>query len=140
MELTLFVCSQLMALDSRSNNVSIFNVLEDISSPAFPFATLPIHIVAFLRRTADEEAGSALQLKVMLGDTVLLQGPYQYDFQQHLSCHAFAEIGGLVVPGPGELKFLMIKDDAEWGKWAVRISDIGPQIVQTDAPAVAESG
>jgi hypothetical protein len=132
MHLNALICSYSSSVDIRTNQVSIFNIIDSIISSNFPIALGPISVLIILTRDPDEQAPS-LRLQIKIEDQILADGPIMVDFQEQFGTRTFAEIGALVIPGPGILTFSLLKDGTEWGKWIAQVVNPGPTITQPEA-------
>jgi hypothetical protein len=120
MNVTLFVVSDGMVVDARSNNVSIFTLLEEITAPAFPILIPRVTITALLQRDANEP-DAVFQLRASMGETTLFETPMGAEFQGRLRTRSILEIGGLAIPGPGPIEFRLIHNTRTLSSWSVLV-------------------
>ena len=126
MHVSLFVVSDNMAIDARSNNVSIFTLLEEIGSPVFPILVPRVTVTAIFEREPDEP-DAAFQMRAAMGDKILFETPMGADFQGRSRTRSILEIGGFAVPGPGVIEFKLVKDGVTKVFWKVQVTRVGMQ-------------
>jgi hypothetical protein len=126
MRVKLFVCAQSCALDSRTNSVSIFHVLEEIRVPGYPIVLTPLAIVALLELDEGEPINPEIELRVFLGNQQLYAGPFQTNFQVRRLSRTVAEFNGFVIPAPGTLRVQLHSAGHDIVSWEVVCDQIAP--------------
>lgn len=66
-ELILSACSQLVSVDRFTNTLSLFNIIEQINAPTFPFV-MPQIFVASIWQRSDAEQGFPFESHIFLLD------------------------------------------------------------------------
>ena len=125
MDMTLFVCCESAAIDARTNNVSVFNIMEELNAVNFPILVQRFSAVLMLSRTEDEPQNMDLHLRITLGDQELYNGPLSVSFHQHLSTRAVADLFGLMIPAPGDLRVDIRQADRTLAHWTTRVNRVG---------------
>jgi len=117
------------------NTLSAFHVLEQLSAPSFPVVLPRISVIGlFVREELDPET-LQLQLKVVSGAQEVFDGPVTASFQQQPVARIILEMHGLVIPGPGDLSFLITDGDSPLCSWVVAVNHIGnPDMQQLHFP------
>ena len=129
MKLVLFVCSQSNSIDLRSNQVSIFNILDNVNAPSFPIVLDKISVLAIF--SDDITSGEYnILMDIVLNDEVLASGPIVVKFGGHTVTRTFTEIGGLILKAPGDLKFSLKYEGNEIGEWRIKVQDFSSTVVQ----------
>jgi len=128
------ICSELASIDAISNNISIFNILEDLQSPKFPITFPRIFITSLWQRKKDE-AGMKFEALIKFvnpDDKKIREWKGNWTFNKLR--HRHISIGSnLKFDKPGMYKFRIYirkKDDEKWKK---QIHEI-PLIVQKTNP------
>ena len=130
MEARLVVCALSVSIDQRSNSLSLFNIVEDLNVPAFPFAIPYMALAIMLTKTADEPSEPRnVSLHCHLEGEQLFRGVLAPNFQQHLRVRLVVDIQALVVPRPGLLRVSAYEDDRELGAWQISVNNVGPAAV-----------
>ena len=142
MRIILFTCAESAAIDQATNRVSIFHVIEEILSPVLPGAWPQMLVVAVGIREDGEPSVFNMTLRVTLTgrEQPLLEGPFMIDFQNRPRARALGQIAGLVLPGPGVLRFAIFYGDREMAAWDINVTQIGAPVVINQPAPVAPAG
>jgi hypothetical protein len=136
----LFVCADSAAVDARTSALSIFHVLEQLSSPAFPVAVPRVAIVFVLSREEADPANLHCQLQIHSGNQQLIARPVPVNFQQQFVARVILEMYGVVVPAPGNLRFELMNGEALLGSWSVLVNQVGGPVFQMNLPVAPLGG
>jgi hypothetical protein len=138
MKVLLLACSDSTAIDARLHTISLFHITEELNSASFPVAIPRLSVTMLLLRDPAEPSNADLNLRISLGDEVLHSGPLGFSFGDHLRCRWTAELYGLIVPAPGDLKVEVRDDLRALADWTVRVNHVGGvQVLQLpELPAV----
>lgn len=129
MRCALIAACEIAIIDARTNNLTLINILQDLSSPTFPAIHPRVNLAAILDRTGDEPNASDGTIRIALDDQPVFETPLHIDFQGHLRVRAVAEIQGVVLTRPGILKLSLLHAGNELGSWSLRVNQLGePQI------------
>lgn len=135
MRLWFLVCADSAAVDIRTNSLSVFHLVEDINVPAFPFALARIVVAGlFSRATGEPETFDGLEMLVDMSGKELYRGPLALNFQGRMRSRMIAELQGMVLEGPGELRFTIVRGAEELGRWTVLVNHVGQPNLQTELP------
>jgi hypothetical protein len=135
-EAKLFLCADSAVVDMRSNSVSLFQIIEQLSAASFPVAVPRVVAFAFLLRDATDSSTPPLQLEVHCGNQQIYSGPMAPNFLQQLQAKAFVEMHGLVIPAPAPVRFVLRNGETTIGSWGISVSQVGqPTGVQMYLPA-----
>jgi hypothetical protein len=113
-------------VDVRTNVLSLFNVLDEISTVGFPAAIPKLTAIALLARTQDEPQEAGTKLVATMNNQNLFEFAWPLEFKGRLKSRAVADLQGVVIPGPGTLRLGLWKDDSEIAFWNIDIVQIGP--------------
>jgi len=111
--------------DVDTNNISAYNILEQLNSPGFPLFKQQVHYFAFLSREDAEPSNYDLNLVVSNNDQTLLEVPLTADFQDQLRNRQIVRIGGIAIPSPGQLIFRLLHGEQELSVYSVQITLVG---------------
>lgn len=126
------ICARGIVIDSKTNNVSIFNILEQLNSEGFPLIIPEFSVFNFLERTSDDPSEYDLEVVITNNDVELLRGPLKVNFEDKFKNRAVISIGGLAVPNPGILRTSLLYKGQELGSWDIVVEKIrGPEIKVT---------
>jgi hypothetical protein len=122
MKLSYLVCAVAATVDQATKNVSITSILEQLSSPVFPFA-IPMTVVAAFEKNKNEPENIVLQLDLRIDgqDPPILTGPVNISFQGQLRTRLIAAISPLVIPRPGLLTAELRLNKKILGSWSIDV-------------------
>jgi hypothetical protein len=118
-------CAEGIIRDSQTNNISAYNILENINSPGFPLFIPNIFFFSLLEKKNTEPNINNFTLTVSNNKQSLLDIPISSDFQDKHRCRQIVKIGGIAVPSPGLLTFKLLQGKKELCSYSVRINKIG---------------
>lgn len=122
----LMLCAMGVVVDQNTNNVSIFNILESLSSPGFPLFVQKIDLLCVLERDAKDKNKVELELRINNNKAVeLFKGPLKVDFQDKFRNRSIVNLNGMAIPNPGKLNFVLYHDNKELAAYSVEINQIG---------------
>jgi hypothetical protein len=136
MRIVLFACAESAAVDQATQRLSIFHVLEEISSPVFPAAYPQFTMIVMASREQTEPSAFDLNLRITLSgqEQPLLDGGFQLEFQNRPRARTLAQIAGLPIPSPGVLHFSLSYEERELSAWDVLVTQV-PHPTITTQPA-----
>jgi hypothetical protein len=106
--------------------------------PMFPFLMARVCVLASIERSLEEPSLLESTLVATQGETQIFSGPVSLNFAHQILTRAFVEIGGVVVPQPGRLRFALVKDAEELAFYEFTIERLdGPAFEQLPFPARA---
>lgn len=94
-----------LIIDAASNNISCIEVLEQLSVASFPNVFPEVAIVWCIAREANEPEAVPARFHILLNETQLYEAPVDVAFQGTLRTRAIVRLAGLVITGPGRLRF-----------------------------------
>lgn len=134
------MCADSAAVDMRTNALSVFHVLEQLSSPAFPVVVPRVSIVFMLNREEADPSNLQCQLQIHSGNQQLFARPVPINFQQQFVSRTVLEMYGIVVPAPGSLRFELRNGEVLLGSWSVLVSQVGGPVFQMNLPVAPLGG
>lgn len=120
----LLLCCHGAVRDAQTNNVSVFNILEQVNGAGFPTFIPTLFIVAFVKREKDDPENCTATLEINLGETSLGAFPIDIAFGEKLKSRLITELQGLVIPQPGILSFELKIDNQKINAWEVRVESL----------------
>lgn len=105
MKLETIICAKGVAVDARTNTVSVFSILEELTPASFPAFIPELSVLALLNRGESEPEGFTVRLTVFLNDDVLLNQSMEISFQGKTNVRAIFEMRGMPILRPGKLVF-----------------------------------
>jgi hypothetical protein len=129
------LCAESSALDQRRNTLCAFHILDNLYVPLFPFVIQRISILASAGRSTEEPSLIQARLVVTLGESKIFECPVALNFAQRSMMRTIIEIGGLLIPQPGRLKFAVFRETEEISSYSVPVERIqGPTVEQLPFP------
>ena len=138
MELVLLVCAESAIVDSTTQRVSLFNVMEEFNSPSFPVIVPQLSLVSIFSRSARESETPVVQLRITLDGQKqpLFDAPISVDFRGHLRMRNLSNIQGMPISAPGLLKLELKSKKGALGAWKIRVNQIGqPPLTSQISPS-----
>ncbi len=101
----LFIASESASIDRVSNNLSVFNIIEDIAAQSFPFAIPKITVTVLLSREDTDPNDYEGTVTVLNNTQTLHSFKIPMRFEDKLHSRLNIQLGGLPVSSPGMLSF-----------------------------------
>lgn len=109
----LFVAAKDVVRDARTDSVSVFSILEGVTSEGFPFFIQQLALLSIWEKDEADPAVYELTLRVENNNQVLNEAPLRLQFEGTTRHRAITNISGLTVPEPGILRFVFIDEEGE---------------------------
>lgn len=132
MNCNLAVCSEGASVDSSSNLLSIFNVIDEITAQAFPTVIPKVTIVFLVEKTEGDPELVPAHLVIRHNERDFVRQPVSIDFQNKLRMRLVVSFVGVVLSAPGDLVAALMINDQELGRWRIAVIQSAlppPQIV-----------
>lgn len=94
--------------DAESNNISVINILEDISAESFPILIQKMAILIYFEKESHDDDKPTLVLKVSNNNKILVEHTIKADFRGKNKNRNIIKFGGILFPEPGDAKFEII--------------------------------
>jgi len=107
--------------DAESSAVSVYNILEGITSQGFPLFLQRLAFLTIWEREPEDTAHYRTDFSLTLDDERLLGDSGSIEFQKALRNRSIMTVQGLVVPRPGALVFSMKVEDGPEATYTVSI-------------------
>lgn len=127
------LCSESAVTDAASNKISAFNIIDQLTLAQFPALIPRITLIFGLER----EGGDPEQFDGILtfshNTTEVARWPISINFGEHPRARLLTIINGLVIPTPGEFRFVLNSADVEVGHWELPVTQPEPPSPQITA-------
>jgi hypothetical protein len=133
----LAVCAVGVSVDRFSNRLSIFNVMEGISSPSFPVWLSEISFIVVLRKENDEAANLRARCQVRIGDNIISDSEVAVDFGPNNDARQIVNFQGLPLPSPGDLVFRLLLPNDQEAAVTLPVVRVGEAVAVPAGPAGA---
>jgi hypothetical protein len=124
-------CAEGVVIDHRTNNVSAYSILEDVSSVGFPFLMGRFYAICMINREASDDVRTEANFEIKLENNVIFTVNTEIDFQDKPKTRTILEVQGLVIPGPGLLKVSLLRTGAAISSYEFLISQINQTAIAT---------
>ncbi len=122
------LCAQGVVIDTETNNVSIFNLLEEIHGNEFPLFFPRIDFFTLLTRKEEDPKVINTTLSIVNNKNELTTIKYSINFGNKLRIRLRLGIAGLLINTTGKLKFILKKDNKKICSYDIKVSTIKPKI------------
>ena len=127
MKITLLTCAESVVVDQRTNKVSVFNVIDSINVPLFPFVMQRMTVLSMFSRTPEEPVEpQGFELVIALAGQELLRSGLQMNFSHHPQLRHMFEVQSVVIATPGVLTISVTDPNRlALASWDVLVTNIG---------------
>jgi hypothetical protein len=144
MKVQFSVCAQSVSIDQLTSRLSIFNVLDQITVPAFPVFISELTFVALLRREHEEETEQfKCQLSVMQNGKQGATADSAVRFGGASVARLIFNFSGLAIQSPGDVDFNLTLPSGEVHTLAIPINQVslaaGPDTQNSPAEPQAKA-
>ncbi|SRR5713101_6171815 len=137
----LLVVAEGVVVDSETNLVSLFNVLEEITPLGFPFLIPRLTVVATTQRDeGDPPVPADCSMRFLLDQDLLLEAPADINFRDRPRNRFKLTIGGLLIPRPGKLTVSLVVGGATLNSYAIAVRPAINPPAAAGGPAVPGAG
>jgi len=97
--------------DAETGAISIYSIIEEIQSAAFPFMFPEVSFFAYILRQKDDPPVINSDFTMRINDEKLVELPMKLDFSDKMANRVTVRIGGLGIPNPGLLRSELVAKD-----------------------------
>ena len=124
MKAVLCVCCETAILDGRTNELSLINLIDEVSAVAFPIAVAKLNVVTIFTRDEGEPDPEAT-VQVKLNDNSLFEVNLPIEFQGKMRTRSIGQFHGMVVGSPGLLRIGVYIAGEEVTGWDIQVRAVG---------------
>ena len=110
MKAKLFTCARGVSIDRHSNNLSIFEVVEDVAPAAYPAMLAKFNVVLVVEKDVGDPDQCTLILDVKQSNQAAFSHPIEIDFDGKRRSRSVVEFPAIPLMNPGTLSLVM-KDE-----------------------------
>jgi hypothetical protein len=103
MKSKLILCAEGVAIDQQSNNVTVYNILEEITPVALPTVFPRFFVLSVVEKDKNDGDVADAELKISLASKVILRQEIKFMFGGKQRVRSLIELGGMPLSGPGKL-------------------------------------
>lgn len=134
-------CAKSSSVDGKTNQLSLFHILDEISAPSFPLHLQSICVAALFERDPDDGSVQSYALVIKLDGGLLASFTMTVDFTTARRNRSVNTIQGLTIPAAGAVTIAMVQKGkvlAEWRALALPAGATGSQPA-AETPPVTKS-
>lgn len=124
------MCADLTIVDRQTNNLSIINVIDQITALSYPVGLNRISLVFVMQRDEADPVRSNVDFLVRHNDADLARFTLLMDFEAGLVTRVLPTIQGFVIPSAGVLRFSLHLNGAELATVSVNAVQGPPQLTK----------
>lgn len=117
MKVHYITCAQSSSLDTKTNQLSLFHILDEISGTAFPLVLPSICVAALFEREAEEGPTPSFVMAVTLDGKLLASFTLSTDFTHSRRSRTVNTVQGLTLPEPGALAISLLQKTRVLAEW-----------------------
>lgn len=124
MKAAFVIAASSSSIDQSTNQISIFGVIEDLSSASFPI-TPSVVLCALLVREKNEGDTQQIGIRVIFDEgkePAFSADDLTLDFQGKPRARLVAKLPPFVVPAAGDLRLCIISKNKEIGHWNIKVN------------------
>jgi hypothetical protein len=123
MNVLLFTCAQSAVVDSRTNQLSLFNLLEELNAASFPCTISGLVLILVMLRNPEEPDEAFVTVQSMQEGRVLSGFSLALQFHRHLRTRVVADLNGLTAIGPGVIELSVLSPSQTlMASWKVKVN------------------
>lgn len=119
MKSNLALCAESSAVDNTSNLLSVFNVIDEVTSPAYPTVIPKLTVLFIVEKEDGDHDSTDAFVTINLNETELIRQPMEIAFAGKKRMRQILIVNGLVINGPGKLTTKMIVGDDVIDSWEI---------------------
>jgi hypothetical protein len=126
MKVQFSVCAQSIAIDQLTSRLSIFNVLDQISLPAFPVFIPELTFVALVRREQEKDGDMfKCHLAIAKQGKQVAEAESPIGFDSASVARLVFNFSGLAIHSPGEIDFILTLPGGETHTLTIPVNQVG---------------
>ncbi len=130
MKVHYIACATSSSLDTKTNQLSLFHILDEIRGAAFPLVLPSICVATLFEREPEDAAVQSFVMAVTLDGKLLASFALSADFTKVRRTRAVNTVQGLTLPGPGAATITLLQKTRVLATWQALVVQQG----RPDAP------
>jgi hypothetical protein len=125
MEVLLFACADSAVIDSRTNRLSLFNLVEELNAADFPCSISGLALVLVLLRSSSEPDETVVTVQSIQDGEIISSFSLPVQFHHHLRARVVADLDGLSARGAGIVELSIISSNQTlMASWKIRVNHL----------------
>ena len=118
MKVRYIACAAGSSVDHKTNELSLFQVLDEIGAQAFPIRLPSLSVAALFERAADEAPAQGYVMTVSLDAALIASFALQVDFAGARRNRSVNTVKGLAIPAPGLVAVRLAQKSEVLAEWS----------------------
>ena len=140
MKVHYIACAQSSSLDTKTNQLSLFHLLDEIGGPTFPLVLPSICVAALFEREAEDAPTPSFVLAVTLDGKLVASFTLSADFTKSRRSRAVNTIQGLTLPATGALAITVLQKTRVLAEWRAPVVRSDPQGTEASSAHKPKAG
>ena len=120
------VLAENVSVDRETNQVSAFNILDTIASPAFPLFLRQVVFYCVIERQATDPANTNLTFTVNLNGQQQVSNQQAVAFGTERRSRTYVKLNGFLIPAPGTIVFQLMEGASVIAEYILEVIQIVP--------------
>jgi len=129
----IMVCAEGIVKDSRRNNITIYNLYEELSAEGFPIFIQKFFVFLLFDREEGEGDNFEFDLIFLNNDQQVATKNAQINFNDSQRNRAIFEINGLVINSPGEFKVECVHEEEVLSSYWIEVKNLKDADIEQQA-------
>ncbi len=139
MKIQYVACAASSSVDHKTNELSLFHVLDEVGAAAFPLQLPSLCVATLFEREPAEAQVQSYVMTISLDDALLASFSMQVDFVGGRRNRSVNTIKGLAIPAPGRVAIRILQKADVLAEWSlVAYATATAPAPQRAAPRVSE--
>ena len=117
MKVRYIACAASSSVDHKTNELSLFQVMDEIGADAFPIRLPSLCVAALFEREADEAPAQSYVMTVSLDAALIASFALQVDFAGARRNRSVNTVKGLAIPAAGLVAVRLSRKDTVLAEW-----------------------
>ena len=133
----LFFAAEGIAIDKQTNNITAFNVIEQLNFLNLPAVLQKLVVASLLEKGEEDPDKWPGKIKINLAGSNIIDQPFEHNFQGLFRTRTIMTLVGLPITEPGKMNICLCdKDDREIASYIIEVTlPKSAKIEQTEAPS-----
>lgn len=118
----LLLCAEGIVIDQRSNNVSAFEILEQLNPPSLPIVHPKMVVLSVLERDEGDPDKVPVTIRFSIAGSEIVNQIITHNFHDKKRSRNMFTVGGLPISQPGILEISMYRDDKKLMSYRVEVT------------------
>lgn len=123
------LCAEGITIDQMTNLVSVYNIMEEITSKGYPSATPYLAMYHVLTKDKDDPREIDCKVRITNNTEVVFESPTRVNFLDQQRARIIGKVGGLIIPNPGSLFVELLYGEDVLDKQEIPLKSVGAGVL-----------